>query len=50
MVIRSETRDAEGAVDGLVYRAADIGPFLDNDLVDVFAATERMPYEGLLPA
>ncbi len=49
MVIRSETRDAEGAVDGLVYRAADIGPFLDNDLVDVFAATDRMPYESLLP-
>jgi hypothetical protein len=48
-VIRSETRDSEGAVDGLVYRAADIGPFLDNDLVDLFAATDRMPYEGLLP-
>ena len=49
MVIRSETWDTEGAVDGLVYRAADIGPFLDNDLVDVFAATDRMPYEALLP-
>ncbi|MFN2485430.1 MAG: hypothetical protein ABR609_02260, partial [Acidimicrobiia bacterium] len=35
MVIRSETRDAAGAVDGLVYRAADIGPFLTTDLVAV---------------
>ncbi|HEX2369847.1 MAG TPA: hypothetical protein VHM94_11510, partial [Acidimicrobiia bacterium] len=49
MVIRSETRGQDGAVDGLVYRAADIGPFLTTDLVDVFAATDRMPHVSLLP-
>ena len=49
MVIRSETRDAEHAVSGLVYRANDIGGFLDNDLVEVYAATDRMPYVELLP-
>lgn len=50
MVIRSETRDAAGAVDGLVYRAADIGPFLTTDLVEVAAATDRMPHAGLVPS
>lgn len=49
MVIRSETRDTGRAVDGLVYRAADIGPFLTTDLEDTFAATDRMPYVELLP-
>jgi hypothetical protein len=49
MVIRSETRGGNGRVDGLVYRAADITPFLTTDLVNVFAATDRMPHAGLLP-
>jgi hypothetical protein len=49
MVIRSETRDADNAVDGLVYRANDIGPYLNNDLVNVYPATDRMPYLALLP-
>ena len=49
MVIRSETRDAGHAMDGLVYRADDIGGYLDNDLVNVFPATDRMPYMELLP-
>ncbi|MDQ3738119.1 MAG: hypothetical protein M3337_02995, partial [Actinomycetota bacterium] len=49
MLIRSETRDAGGSVDGLVYRAADIGPFLTTDLMNVAAATDRMPHAGLLP-
>jgi hypothetical protein len=49
MVIRSETRDADNAVNGLLYRANDIGPYLTNDLVNVFAATDRMPYVELLP-
>jgi hypothetical protein len=49
MVIRSETRGPNGQVDGLVYRAADIGSYLTTDLVDVFAATDRMPHAGLLP-
>ena len=48
MVIRSETRGRNGAVDGLVYRAADIGPFLDTDLKNTFAATDRMPRGDLL--
>jgi hypothetical protein len=49
MVIRSETRGPNGQVDGLVYRAADITPYLTTDLVNVFAATDRMPHTGLLP-
>ena len=49
MVIRAETRGRNGAVDGLVYRAADIGPFLDTDLKNTFAATDRMPRGDLLP-
>jgi hypothetical protein len=48
MVIRSETRRVDGSIDGLVYRVADIGPFLNADLVEVAAATDRMPYETLL--
>jgi hypothetical protein len=49
MVIRSETRDANNSVHGLVYRANDIGAYLNNDLVNVFPATDRMPYLELLP-
>lgn len=53
MVIRTETRDASNAVSGLVYRANDIGGLLNNinnDLVKVYPATDRMPYvEILLP-
>ena len=41
MVIRSETRDAVGVIDGLVYRA---------DLKAVFPATDRMPFGDLLPS
>lgn len=49
MVIRSETRDDDNAVNGLLYRANDIGSYLNNDLVNVFPATDRMPYMELLP-
>lgn len=49
MVIRAETRDADNAVNGLVYRADGIGGFLDNDLVNIFPATDRMPFVTLLP-
>lgn len=49
MVIRSETRAADGAMDGVVYRAADIGRYLSTDLQAVAAAVDRMPYVGLLP-
>lgn len=49
MVIRSETRDGDNAVNGLLYRANDIGPYLNNDLVTIFPATDRMPYLELLP-
>lgn len=49
MVIRSETRDADNAVNGLVYRANDIGNFLNNDLVNVFPGTDRMSFGELLP-
>ena len=49
MVIRSETRAADGAMDGLVYRAADIGRYLSTDIQAVAAAVDRMPYVGLLP-
>ena len=49
MVIRSETRAADGAMDGLVYRASDLGRYLATDLQAVAAAVDRMPYVGLLP-
>ena len=49
MVIRSETRDADNLVNGLVYRANDIGAYLSSDLVNVFPATDRMDYLELLP-
>ncbi len=49
MVIRGETRDADGAMDGLVYRAFDLGPFLATDIPAIAAAVDRMPYVGLLP-
>lgn len=49
MVIRSESRDENNEVDGLVYRANDIGNYLNNDLVNVFPGTDRMPFEQLLP-
>ena len=44
MVIRSETRDAQNLVNGLVYRADHIGRFLNTDLVNIFPGTDRMPY------
>src|SRR4029078_3704477 len=44
MVIRSETRAAEGAVDGLVYGASDLGRFLTTDIPAIWAAVDRMPY------
>jgi hypothetical protein len=53
MVIRSETRAADGTVEGLVYRASDLGPYLTTDTVpdieSVAAAVDRMPHTGLLP-
>jgi hypothetical protein len=53
MVIRSETRAADGTVDGLVYRASDLDRYLTPgvvpDLEVVAAATDRMPYVGLQP-
>ena len=49
MVIRSETRDADGAMDGLVYRASDLGRFVATDVPAIAAAVDRMPYVGLLP-
>lgn len=53
MVIRSETRAPDGTVDGLVYRASDLGRYLTSgdvpDLDVVAAAVDRMPYVELLP-
>lgn len=49
MVIRSEIRDADNSVSGLVYRANDIGPYLNNDLINTFPATDRMHVLELLP-
>ena len=49
MVIRAETRGIDGEMDGLIYRASDLGRYLSTDLVAVAAAVDRMPYEGLLP-
>ena len=48
MVIRAPTRDNDGAVNGLLYRAKDLQPFLDTDLTFIFPAVDRMPFLGLL--
>ena len=52
MVIRTETRAADGTVDGLVYRASDLGRYLTPDVVSdlewIAAAVDRMPHTGLL--
>lgn len=49
MVIRSETRDTDGAVDGLVYRASDLAGYLAGDIRAIAAAVDRMDIVGLLP-
>jgi hypothetical protein len=48
MVIRAPTRDNDGAVNGLLYRAKDLQPFLKTDLKFIFPAVDRMPFAGLL--
>jgi len=48
MVIRAPTRDNEGAVNGLLYRAANLQPFIDTDLTFIFPAVDRMPFVELL--
>lgn len=49
MVIRNEIRDINDAVSGLVYRANDLGNYVNNDLINVFPGTDRMPFVELLP-
>ena len=48
MVIRAPTRDDDGAINGLLYRAKDLQSFLDTDLTFIFPAVDRMPFAGLL--
>ncbi|MEO8447219.1 MAG: hypothetical protein ABI528_06965, partial [bacterium] len=48
MVIRSETRNEEGAVNGLLYRANDVSRFMNNDIILIYPATLRLPYEDIL--
>ena len=48
MVIRAATRDEAGAVNGLVYRAKDLQPYLETDLVFIFPAADRLPVSQLL--
>ena len=48
MVIRAPTRDEAGAVSGLLYRAKDLQPFVDNDLTFIFPAVDRLPFVELL--
>jgi hypothetical protein len=48
MVIRAPTRDDAGVVNGLLYRAKDLQPFLDTDLTFIFPAVDRMPFVELL--
>ena len=48
MVIRAPTRDDTGALNGLLYRAKDLQPFLDSDLTFIFPAVDRMPFVELL--
>lgn len=49
VVIRSETRDDAGVVNGLIYRAKDIQSLLNTDLSFVFPATFRLPFLERLP-
>lgn len=49
MVIRSETRTPDGVLDGLVFRAPNLGTVLTTDLVNTFAATDRLPSDALVP-
>ena len=48
MVIRAPTRDEAGAVNGLLYRAKDLQPFIETDLTFIFPAVDRMPFVQLL--
>jgi hypothetical protein len=48
MVIRAPTRDDAGAVNGLLYRAKDLQPFIKTDLTFIFPAVDRMPFFELL--
>ncbi|HEY7001718.1 MAG TPA: sigma-70 domain-containing protein [Candidatus Udaeobacter sp.] len=48
MVIRAPTRDDAGAVNGLLYRANGLQPFIDTDLTFIFPAVDRMPFAELL--
>jgi hypothetical protein len=50
MVIRAETRDAVGAVDGLVYRAPGLTPYLETDIKSIQAAVDRMETVAILPS
>ncbi len=44
MVTRAPTRDDAGAINGLLYRAKDLQPFLKTDLKFIFPAVDRMPF------
>jgi hypothetical protein len=48
MVIRAPIRDNDGAINGLLYRATNLQPFLDTDLTFIFPAVDRMPFVELL--
>jgi hypothetical protein len=48
MVIRAPTRDDAGAMNGLLYRAKDLQPFINTDLKFIFPAVDRMPFIELL--
>ncbi len=50
MVIRAPTRDDTGTVNGLLYRAKDLQPFLNTDLTFIFPAVDRMPFVEILSA
>jgi hypothetical protein len=48
MVIRAPTRDDANSLNGLVYRAKDLQPFINTDLTFIFPAVDRMPFVELL--
>jgi hypothetical protein len=59
MVIRAPTRDGDGAVNGLIYRAKGLSPYIasspttkpaQTDLTDIYPAVDRMPYVEILKA
>lgn len=49
MVIRDVHRDLDNIIDGLIYRAKDLRPYLNTDINHSYPASDRMPILELMP-